>query len=251
LNFTKTGPAALLGHLDLIRELPRVIRRAGAKTAYSQGFHPKPEMSFGPALSLGVASLNEYLDVKLIDPPAPAEFLARLNQAASGGLEFKEVAPLTLADRPITTIITSARYVIALAESAVAELGGSAGIARRIEEFLGKTEHKLRRNVEGVGKFVNVREFVTEMSLGGEESQASLERAGLVGRMIAVDVTIEVGPRGSTKIVEVVEALTGISDFPHRGVRTQLLAGAVTPLELEHHRKKATPAPIAHEASLP
>src|SRR3954465_7953652 len=87
LNFSKTGPAALLGHLDLIRELPRIVRRAGTKTAYSKGFHPKPEMSFGPALSLGVASLDEYLDVLLIDAPAAAELLARLNRAASGGIE--------------------------------------------------------------------------------------------------------------------------------------------------------------------
>src|SRR4029079_925378 len=49
LRFAKLGPAALLGHLDLIRELPRAIRRAGVRLAYSEGFHPKPEMSFGPA----------------------------------------------------------------------------------------------------------------------------------------------------------------------------------------------------------
>src|SRR5690606_18676083 len=67
LRYRKTGPAALLGHLDFIRELPRVIRRAGVRTAYTEGFHPKPDMSFGPALAVGLASLDEYLDIKLID----------------------------------------------------------------------------------------------------------------------------------------------------------------------------------------
>src|SRR5450755_961593 len=243
LSFAKTGPAALLGHLDLIRELPRVIRRAGAKTAYSKGFHPKPEMSFGPALSLGVASLDEYLDVKLIDAPAPAELLARLNLAASGGLEFKTVVPLTANDRVITTIVTGARYVIALAESAVKDLGGLAGLERSIAEFMAKSEFKLRRDIEGVGKFINVRQFVARMSIGGAQSLALLERAGLVGRMIPVDVTIEIGQRGSAKIAEVVEALTGVSNFPHRGVRSALIAGAGTPLDLELHLKKpAMPA---------
>jgi hypothetical protein len=78
LRFAKTGAVALLGHLDLIRELPRVIRRAGIKTAYTEGFHPKPDMSFGPALSLGVASLDEYADIKLLDPPPVDELVARL-----------------------------------------------------------------------------------------------------------------------------------------------------------------------------
>src|ERR1043166_2759056 len=78
LRFEKTGPAALLGHLDLGRELPRAIRRAGVRLRYSEGFHPKPDLSFGPALSLGVASLDEYVDAKLIDAPGTEELVARL-----------------------------------------------------------------------------------------------------------------------------------------------------------------------------
>jgi len=244
LNFSKTGPAALLGHLDLIRELPRVVRRAGTKTAYSKGFHPKPEMSFGPALSLGVASLDEFLDVALIDAPAPEELLVRLNAAASGGIQFKSVQPLSSSDRVITTIVTGARYVIALAESALSELGGVPELERRVAEFLAKTECTIRRDVEGLGKMVNVRQFVQKMQLGDEDSRALIEGAGLIGRMIAVDVTIEIGQRGSAKVSEVVEALFGVRDFPHRGVRYALLAGDGSPRDLELYRKR----PAIHEA---
>jgi radical SAM family uncharacterized protein/radical SAM-linked protein len=248
LGFSKTGPAALLGHLDLIRELPRVIRRAGAKTEYSKGFHPKPDMSFGPALSLGVASLDEYLDVKLIDPPAPAELLTRLNLAASGGLEFNTVVPLSENDRVITTIVSGARYVIALAESAVKDAGGRAWLERCIAEFWAKTECKLRRDIDGLGKFINVRQFVELIRIGGDDSLSLLERAGLVGRMIPIDVTIEIGQRGSAKVAEVVEALTGLPGFPHRGVRSALLAGAGSPLDLELHRKRPNVPQPALEA---
>ncbi len=251
LNFSKTGPAALLGHLDFIRELPRVIRRAGARTAYSQGFHPKPEMSFGPALSLGVASLDEFMDVALIDAPAPPDLLLRLNRAASGGLAFQSVLPLSDNDRVITTIVTGARYVIALAESTLGELGGHAALERLIAEFLAKTEHRLRRDVEGVGKFVNVRQFVQEVRIGGSDSQAVLERAGLIGRMVPVDVTIEIGQRGSAKVAEVVEALLGAKDFPHRGVRRALLAGEGSPRDLELHRKKPGVSALSAEAVAP
>jgi radical SAM-linked protein len=249
LNFSKTGPAALLGHLDLTRELPRLIRRAGTRTAYSKGFHPKPEMSFGPALSLGVASLDEFMDVSLIDAPAPEQLLVRLNAAASGGIAFKNVQMLSNNDRVITTIVTGARYVIALAESALAELGGVPELERRMAEFLAKTECKVRRDVEGLGKMVDVRRFVQKIQLGGDESREQLERAGLIGRMIAVDVTIEIGQQGSAKISEVVEALFGVRDFPHRGVRTALLAGSGTPHDLELHRKRPTAVePPAAEA---
>ena len=242
------GPAALLGHLDLIRELPRVVRRAGTRTAYSKGFHPKPEMSFGPALSLGVASLDEYMDVALIDAPEPEELLERLNRAASGGLQFKGVQALSSNDRVITTIVSGARYVIALAESALADLGGVPELERRIAEFLAKTECSVRRDVEGLGKMVNVRQFVQKMSLGGPESSELLEQAGLIGRMIPIDVTIEIGQRGSAKVSEVIEALLGNKHFPHRGVRSALLAGEGTPRDLELHRKRPSLGGTSAEA---
>ncbi|HEX7453663.1 MAG TPA: TIGR03936 family radical SAM-associated protein, partial [Polyangiaceae bacterium] len=251
LNFSKTGPAALLGHLDLIRELPRIVRRAGGKTAYSKGFHPKPEMSFASALSLGVASLDEYMDVSLIDAPPPAELMSRLNLAASGGIEFKSVQSLSNDDRVITTIITGARYVIALAESALSELGGLSTLEQRIAEFMAKTECTVRRDLEGLGKFINVRQFVLSMQIGGDESLAELKRAGLIGRMVPLDVTIEIGQRGSTKVAEVVEALFGTRDFPHRGVRSALLAGEGTPRDLELHRKQPIVSQTPAEATAP
>src|SRR5690606_11527822 len=88
LKYEKRGPAALLGHLDFIRELPRMIRRAGVRTAYTEGFHLKPDMSFGPALALGIASVGEYVDIKLIDPPESQELVERLNQVAASGGRF-------------------------------------------------------------------------------------------------------------------------------------------------------------------
>ena len=67
IAYTKLGRAAFRGHLDLVRLLPRIFRRLDLPMFYSQGFHPKPDMTFGPALPLGVASHTEYLDVKLIE----------------------------------------------------------------------------------------------------------------------------------------------------------------------------------------
>jgi radical SAM family uncharacterized protein/radical SAM-linked protein len=232
LGFSKTGPAALLGHLDLIRELPRVIRRAGVRTAYTEGFHPKPDMSFGPALSLGVASLDEYLDVKLIDAPDALELVRRLNLVTPRGMQFFAASELSAEDRAVSTVITGARYVIALAESALSDLGGRSALARLVAEFNAKTELKLRRDIGGLGKFVDVRSFVQALELGADAALAQIERAGIVGRLVALDVAIEIGQRGSAKISEVVEAVLGVRDFPHRAVRVALLARAGTPLDL-------------------
>lgn len=236
LRFQKTAAAALLGHLDLIRELPRLIRRAGVRTAYSQGFHPKPEMSFGPALSLGVASLDEYVDVKLLDAPAPTELLARLNVASAGGLYFLDVVQLGPQDPALGRIVSGAEYIIALAHGAVRELGGESAVEQRITEFMNSSELKVRREIEGIGKMVDVRALVSQLELAADGHEL-LARAGVVGRAVPVRVVIGISQRGSAKTSEVVQALFGDVRFPHHALRTRLLAGAGSPLELAAHRK--------------
>jgi radical SAM family uncharacterized protein/radical SAM-linked protein len=231
LRFAKTGSVALLGHLDLIREIPRVIRRAGIKTSYTEGFHPKPDMSYGPALSLGVASLDEYADVKLIDAPPPQELLQRLEQHTAGGLRFLGVELLEQGDKGVAAVITAARYLLALPEQLVLERGGLPFVEDALASFMAKSELIIRRNIDGLGKKVDVRRFVRSVRIGGDEERAALSRAGLLGHLLPIDVVVELGPTGSAKATEVAEALFG-AGFPHKAVRWQLLAGDLSPLDI-------------------
>jgi radical SAM family uncharacterized protein/radical SAM-linked protein len=245
LGFEKVGPAALLGHLDLIRELPRVVRRAGVRTAYSEGYHPKAQMSFGPALALGVASLGEYVDADLLDPPPSDELVGRLNAAAAGGLEFFGARPLGPHDPGLSRVITGARYVIALAESALTGLGGRAWLEARCRAFMEDASVRVRRDVKGIGKLIDVRSFVTALAVGGEDAEAALERAGIVGRVVALDVSVRILGSGAARVAEIVEAVTGDAACAHCAVRAELVAGAGSPLDLELHRR----APHARPAT--
>jgi radical SAM family uncharacterized protein/radical SAM-linked protein len=247
LRFTKVGPAALLGHLDLARELPRAIRRAGVRLRYSEGFHPKPDLSFGPALSLGVASLEEYVDAKLIDAPPIEELLARLAGATAGGLHFTAAKPLTSDDPAVASVVTGARYVIALARDVVDELGGSDAVAERVRELLAKSEAKVRRNIEGVGKIVDVRRFVLALEPGGAQAEQHLAEAGVLGRLLPLEATLAISQNGSAKVSEVVEALFG-RQLAHLAVRTALLAGPGTPLDVELFRRPPRQLPIVATA---
>ncbi|HEX4336370.1 MAG TPA: TIGR03960 family B12-binding radical SAM protein [Polyangiaceae bacterium] len=243
LRFSKTGPAALLGHLDLIRELPRVIRRAGVRTLYTRGFHPKPDMTFSPALSLGVATLGEYLDVRLSGAPEPSELVERLNRVAADGLRFSSAARLGLLDPRVTAIIDGAEYAIALARPALAAIGGEAGLAERIAQFHAAESIKVRRSIEGIGKIIDVKAFVTRLDVGDDATRASLLEAGIVGSMVPVSVATRVLPTGSTKVSEVVEALTGDAHFPFKAVRVALTGQGRSPMDLALFRR-APPAVV-------
>ena len=63
LRFDKHGKVRFTSHRDVARIWERTLRRAALPVAYSEGFSPRPKLSFGLALSTGHESDAEYLDV--------------------------------------------------------------------------------------------------------------------------------------------------------------------------------------------
>src|SRR6185369_6993740 len=94
IRFAKVGRAAFLGHLDLVRLLARSFRRADLPLAMTRGFSPKPRISFGPALGLGVPSLGELMDVDLEHAP-----IGLRTWEAGEGSERVELAPDVVRER--------------------------------------------------------------------------------------------------------------------------------------------------------
>jgi radical SAM-linked protein len=233
LRYAKTGAFALLGHLDLIRELGRVIRRAGMQVFYTQGFHPKPSMSFGPALSLGVMSLDEYVDVKLVGPPASGELVERLNGAVAGGLRFLGAAPLADGAPAIGRVIVGARYLLAFADSVVRRHGGGEWFDANVTRFLASDSVRVLRTTKGLGRPVDVRQAVLGLESVPRQHPA-LAEAGIVGDYRTLQFDLAISERGSAKITEVVAGIFGLNDLPHLALRWHFLtsAGQATPLEL-------------------
>ncbi len=60
ISFSKQGQAKYFGHLELVKIFLRAIRRVGIPIKYSEGFHPKPKISFEDPLPVGLESLFIY-----------------------------------------------------------------------------------------------------------------------------------------------------------------------------------------------
>ena len=89
-RFAKLGKVRFTSQRDVARMWERALRRAGLPLAYTEGFSPRPQLSFGLALPTGCESLAEYLDVALDDDrPRPAastgRLPAQLSRAAARG----------------------------------------------------------------------------------------------------------------------------------------------------------------------
>ncbi len=57
----------------------------------SEGFHPKPRMSFPSALALGIEGRDEVMELELAESCAAEELLERLARHAVPGLSFANV----------------------------------------------------------------------------------------------------------------------------------------------------------------
>ncbi len=68
LRFSKRGKVRFVGHRDIARAFERAFRIVGLPLAFTQGFSPRPKVSFGLALTVGAESDAEYLDVELTEP---------------------------------------------------------------------------------------------------------------------------------------------------------------------------------------
>ncbi len=234
--YQKLGSAAFLSHLDLIRALPRAFRRLGLPLYYSKGFHPKPSMMFGPALSLGVSSLCETIDVKIALDIEPRELLEALSDGAHGGLRFVGGARLAPDDAAITRVIDGARYVVGIPRL-LQPHGERSWLARRATEVFDGRPLEIVRRIDGIGKRVNVADFVRRVEVDPLASEA-LAAAGLVGDLESIVVDVDIRGSGSVKIAEVVEVLLGSPDVAHRAVRAalgkRLPSGMLaTPLDLQ------------------
>ncbi|MCR5809697.1 MAG: TIGR03936 family radical SAM-associated protein [Clostridiales bacterium] len=110
VKFKKGVPVRFVSHLDVQRLFHRAFRRAKLPLAYSQGFNPHPLVSFAAALSVGMTSDGEYLDVILTEGMTPEEFRSRLDPVLPEGVEIVSVMDLGESKKSLTSAMRTASY---------------------------------------------------------------------------------------------------------------------------------------------
>lgn len=86
LQFTKTGRAKYISHLDLMRTFQRAFQRADLTIKHTEGFNPHPFISILLPLSLGFSSQCEILEFQLLDEVASRDVPERLNAVLPEGI---------------------------------------------------------------------------------------------------------------------------------------------------------------------
>ena len=85
LKFTKTENSSLVSHVDNLRAVTHIFRRAKVAVEYSKGYNPHMELGFSAPISLGIESVAEYVSAKA---EMQDDILAKLNANCPKGMSL-------------------------------------------------------------------------------------------------------------------------------------------------------------------
>lgn len=221
VRFSKLHDLRWLSHLDLMRTLQRAFQRARVPVSYSQGFHPAPLMSFGPALAVGIEGRGELFDFESHETLDCEAVRTQLNEALPAGLQLLAVSRLDSGAATLSRCIDLGEYhVWPNAERRTLEPESFAAFdalgfddvdeqRRRFARFLSRPEIVVQRNGKRP-KSIDIRPFVRGLDF------------------VVADKTLRMwlrlGPAGQARPTEVLEELYGVPGTCFRVRRAALLA---------------------------
>jgi radical SAM-linked protein len=164
MSYSKVDGARFLGAKEVATMFSRAVRRAQLPIAYSQGFHPLPRLSFGPALPMGVESEEEFIDLELSEHLPAAEIGARLNAELPRGFSVQWAEIIDLRVPSIDASIRAFRYAIGL-DSLPTTKREPAFLAEALSAYHTAASVPLRKHTRGGEKIVDAKPFVASVVL--------------------------------------------------------------------------------------
>ena len=220
-RFSKLGKIRFTSQRDVARMWERALRRARLPLAYTGGFSPRPQLSFGLALPTGCESLAEYLDVVLdeereetatIDVSAlPAQLTALLPD----GIEVQEAVAVERRIASLQQEVTSCSWTMTFSGLSRVD------VVARVEALLAAPTVVIVRERKGREEEDDLRPSVLALAVTGHEAVTGDEGSGHEavtgdegsGEHPTVDVVAELAtqPRG-VRPIELVRGLVAVGD---------------------------------------
>lgn len=152
LRFSKVGKVRFTSHRDVARMWERAFRRLAMPLAYTQGFSPRPKLSFGLALPTGAESVAEYLDVELAEGAGTdlATLPGRLTRVLPTGVDALAAVALDGGAPSLQQDVTSCTWRIETAGVGAGPLRAAVDAALAAGTLVISRERKGRRGDQDV-----------------------------------------------------------------------------------------------------
>ena len=190
--FEKKGNSKYISHLDLNRCMIRAVRRSGLPAWYTEGFHPHLYLMFPLALSLGVESVCEVMDLRLTEELSPEEILEKLNAALPDGLRALAVREPKMQ----ATDITGAEYLVRLSAPEIPDL------KTLWNHFLNQPEILIQKRTKKGFKEIDIKSMIT------------IKNIDVQNQDLLLTLCLPAGNEGNLNVSAVTDAFQNYADKP-------------------------------------
>jgi radical SAM family uncharacterized protein/radical SAM-linked protein len=191
--YSKTGVAKYFGHLEMVNLFSRALRRAGIKIKFTQGYHPKPKMSFHNPLPVGMESEEESFLLSLREPTDCKELIVSVNRQLPAGLLVTDCRKISANKRPEPS--KTAAYRMTVFDEVFEN--------QKLEAFNDAVEWMVSRTTKkGRKKQIDLKEIVLNLELLHPET---------------LKMQLKIVEGTSIKPVDVIQSIFQFSDTAIRG----------------------------------
>jgi radical SAM-linked protein len=148
VRFTKLGRVRWTSHRDVARMWERALRRARVPVAYTAGFTPRPQLSFGLALPTGCESIAEYLDMTTDAPVDPDEAAQRIGAQLPDGVDVVAAGVIESGTTSLQEDVSSCTWEIGVPAVVAGDLDTAVGRVLDADSLPLQRERKGRHVVD-------------------------------------------------------------------------------------------------------
>lgn len=193
IKLRKGESVKYISHLDLVRAFERALRRARIPVTYSAGFNPRPRMSFGSAVGVGVTSDDEKIVLELASPEDAGVIRQRLNRQLPAGIEALSMETVPIGEKSPLAGLNASEFRIAAA--CPPELHSST-VANQVDELLAADQVEVVRKRGAETREVDIRPYI----LGIDVTECS-------GGKLELAVRLKSGDSGGARPQDFAQAL--------------------------------------------
>jgi radical SAM-linked protein len=209
VRFAKHGKVRFISHRDVARAFERAFRIEQLPLAFTEGFSPRPKVSFGLALSVGHESDAEYLDVELTEPVDVDALPDRLSPALPEGMESTGAVRLVERAPALQEAVTEVQFRISAVDGHGVPVSEEL-LRTAATRALASTELCIARTRKGKESVDDIRPAIRTIELAHDGDGPVLEFA------------LSTQPRGARprEVLDALDTIVGVGLTEHRVRRT-------------------------------
>lgn len=165
---TKGSEIKFISHLDFLRTLQRIIRRANINPEFSKGFNPHILLYIAQPLAVGMYSNSEYFDISLKEDMNENEIKDALNQNSIRGIDIIDVVKIKQKKGTkkisLMSLVKAAKYVMRITYKDTNKL------KQEMENMMAKEEWNIAKKTKKGEKKVNIKNMIKKISYKIDEN---------------------------------------------------------------------------------